>query len=67
MEQTERVKRTIQSRIVWFVLVATSSLLLAGWLYQVYQRPFTSIGVVILVVALLWYTASDDAATAVHR
>ena len=73
MESTgETVKRTIQSRIVWLFLVTTSSLLLAGWLYQVYQRPFTSIGVVVLVVALLWYTASDDAAAGtagamVHR
>ena len=71
-EETETVKRTIQSRVIWFVLVTTSSLLLAGWLYQVYQRPYTSIGVCILVVALLWYTASDDAASGttgsvVHR
>lgn len=71
-EEPETVKRTIQSRVIWFVLVTTSSLLLAGWLYQVYQRPYTSIGVCILVVALLWYTASDDAASGtagsvVHR
>lgn len=70
--QTEPVKRTIESRIIWLILVVTSSLLLAGWLYQVYQRPYTSIGVCILVVALLWYTASDDAAAGsagamVHR
>jgi hypothetical protein len=65
----ETVKRTIQSKLVWFFLVTSSSLLLAGWLYQVYHRPFTSIGVVVLVVALLWYTASDDAASGsmVHR
>ena len=66
------VRRTIQSRIVWLVMVISSSLLLAGWLYQVYQRPYTSIGVCVLVVALLWYTASDDAAAGtagavVHR
>ena len=66
------VKRTIESRIIWLILVTTSSLLLAGWLYQVYQRPYTSIGVCVLVLALLWYTASDDAAAGtagavVHR
>ena len=71
-ESKETVKRTIQSRLIWLFLVTTSTLLLAGWVYQVYQRPFTSIGVVILVVALLWYTASDDAASGsagamVHR
>ena len=71
-DSAERVKRTIESRIIWLVLVVSSSLLLAGWLYQVYQRPFTSIGVCVLVVALLWYTASDDAAAGtagsmVHR
>lgn len=64
----EPIRRTIQSRLIWFFLLTVSSLLLAGWLYQVYRRPFTSIGVVVLVVALLWYTASDDAAAGtVHR
>jgi hypothetical protein len=59
--ETIGVKRSIESRLIWFFLVVFTSLLLAGWLYQVYQRPYTSIGVCVLVVGLLWYTASDDA------
>ena len=66
------MRRTIQSRIIWFVLVTSFLLLLAGWVYQVYQRPYSSLGVCVLVVALFWYTASDDAAAGtagavVHR
>ena len=50
-----------RNRLVWFVLVSFMMVLLAGWVHQAIQRPFSAIGALILFCCLLWYWSTEDA------
>ena len=49
-----------RNSLAWFVLSAFVVVLIGGWIHQALQRPFSAIGALVLVLALVWYWSSED-------